>query len=99
MAVSDQLNGVAGRFPNVIVLVPWGEPNPAPVTVTIVPIGPELGDKDVMLGIPFPESGTVCGLLVASSTIVSIPDRGPTADGVNVIFTVQLVPDAMPVKQ
>jgi len=40
---------------------------------------------------PVPESATVCGLLLASSVIVSEPVRAPSEVGVKVKFRVQLL--------
>lgn len=45
-------------------------------------------------GNPVPFSETVCGLLLALSTNVSVPDLVPVAPGENVTDTLQLVPAA-----
>ena len=49
--VSLQLVGVAAVPLNVTVLVPGVPPKLVPVIVTDVPIGPEVGDKLLMLGV------------------------------------------------
>lgn len=51
MLVAFQLEGVAVIPLKVTVLDPWEEPKLAPVIVTEVPTGPEVGDRPVMLGI------------------------------------------------
>ena len=54
MLVALQLVGVAVVPLKVTVLVPWLDPKFVPVMVTIVPAGPEIGDRPLMLGItPF----------------------------------------------
>jgi len=50
MEPGPQLKGVALVPLKVIVLLPWGEPKPEPLTVTLVLTGPELGERLVMLG-------------------------------------------------
>lgn len=45
---------------------------------------------------PLPMSGTVCGLPTASSLTLSVANRVPPADGVNVILMVQLEPAGSP---
>jgi hypothetical protein len=52
MVVAFQLVGVASVPLNVTVLSPCVEPKFVPVIVMVVPTGPELGDKVVMLGVP-----------------------------------------------
>ena len=41
---------------------------------------------------PEPDTATVCGLLLASSATLRVPDRLPTAVGVKVTLMVQLAP-------
>jgi hypothetical protein len=50
MLVELQLVGVAAVPLNVTVLAPCVEPNAVPAMVTAAPIGPEVGDRLVMLG-------------------------------------------------
>jgi len=52
MLVELQLVGDAVVPLNLIVLVPWLEPKPAPLTVIDVPDPPVVGDKLVMPGAP-----------------------------------------------
>ena len=46
-----------------------------------------------------PESGTVCGLMLSLSTIVSVPVSVPVVAGVKVTVTTQLASDANPAPQ
>ena len=48
---------------------------------------------------PVPVSGTVCGLPVALSAMLTLAVRAPDADGVNVTLMVQLEPAATEVPQ
>ena len=51
MTVALQLVIAVAVVPlNFTVLLPWGDPKFVPVTVTKVPIGPDVGDKLVILG-------------------------------------------------
>ena len=43
---------------------------------------------------PFPVSATVCGLLMAPSVNVKVPERVPVVVGANVTLTVQVAPAA-----
>jgi len=48
------------------------------------------GETESATFTPVPVSPTVCGLSVASSVIVNVPERVPTADGVKVTVIVQV---------
>jgi hypothetical protein len=48
------------------------------------------GETESCTSTPLPCSPTVCGLFVASSEIVNVPERVPTADGVKVTVIVQV---------
>ena len=50
-------------------------------------------------GLPVPDNDTVCGLLPAESVKVSVADRGPVDDGLNVTLTLQLPEPARLVPQ
>lgn len=50
MEVSFQLVGLPAVPLNVTVLVPCGYPNPLPLIVTELPIGPVVGERLVMVG-------------------------------------------------
>ena len=65
MLVALQLVGVAAVPLNVTVLDPWVAPKFAPVIVTGVPTGPEVGLRLLMLGgaIPVPLSGIASGTI------------------------------------
>lgn len=90
MLVSLQLIGVATVPLNLMVLVPWGEPNPDPVTLIVVFAGPEFGDKLLILGaavrvkvtpaLDWPPTVTTTGPVVA-----------PVGTGVTILVLLQLV--------
>ncbi len=70
------------------------------VTVTGVLVLPtatlpkDAGEGESVISVPFPLSGTACGLPQALSAISRSADCLPRAVGVNVTFTVQLAPAA-----
>ena len=57
MLVLPQLVGVAAVPLKVTVLVPWVAPKFAPAIVTVVPTGPEVGFRLVILGLATPPAG------------------------------------------
>ncbi len=66
--------------------------------VTVTELGePEAGEMEK--SVPIPESETICGLLVALSTMTSVPVMLPAAVGLNVTVIVQFAPPATLVPQ
>lgn len=59
----------------------------------------EVGAKPNVARVPVPEMLMVCGLPVPLEVSVTVPERAPTAVGVNAIVTVQVAPDASDVLQ
>jgi hypothetical protein len=90
--VDFQLVGIAAVPLNNTALLPCEAPNPEPVMVTPAPTVPDVGEIAVMTGkaVPVPVRLMVCGLLLALSVMVSVPDWGPVAVGPNVMLTMQL---------
>lgn len=77
-AVLLQLLTVAATPLNVMVLVPWLAPNALPLIVTVVPGGPELGDKLLMLDVAVKNKK----LLAAPFTVTTTgDDPGPRPAG------------------
>jgi hypothetical protein len=97
MLVALQLVGVADVPLNLTVLVPCVAPKFAPVIVTDVPTGPELGLRLVMLGTatPVPDTETPRGTMSIPSATYTVPMRAPAAAGLNVTLTVHMPPTAM----
>lgn len=90
MLVALQLVGVAAVPLKVTVLVPCVEPKFVPVIVTEVPMGPEVGDKLVMLG------GTItvkaAPLLARPATATTtFPVVAPLGTGTTTLVALQLV--------
>src|SRR5690348_11100272 len=79
-------------------MAPWKVLGAAAVTVNVadfVPISTTLDltlDASVNTALPVPVSDTPCGLLLASSSMVSDPVRLPLDAGVDVTLTVQVAP-------
>ena len=86
-----QLLGVAVVPLNVIVLLPCGEPKPEPLTVTLVLIGPELGERVVMLGggitVKLAEVDCTPTFTVSDTT----PPAAPVGTGTLMLPSLQLV--------
>jgi len=88
--VSLQLVGVAAVPLNVTVLDPCDTPNPLPLIVTGVPVGPAVGDKLVMVPLVFRVKLT---LLLATPPTVTMtgPVVVPTGTGTVIAVRVQFV--------
>src|SRR6266568_3595221 len=88
--VALQLVGVAVVPLKVTVLVPWVAPKFAPVMVTEVPPGPEVGDRLVMLGAV--ETVKVTPLLATPFTVTTtLPVVAPVGTGAAIEVALQLV--------
>jgi len=90
MLVALQLVGAAAAPLKVTVLVPCEAPKFAPLIVTEVPTGPEVGERLVMLG----ETATVnpAGLLGTPPTVTTIlPVVAPAGTGTTMLVAPQLV--------
>jgi hypothetical protein len=88
--VALQLVGVAAVPLKVTVLVPWVEPKFAPLMVTEVPTGPEVGDRLVMLGAD--ETVKVTPLLATVFTVTTtLPEVAPLGTGATIEVVLQLV--------
>src|SRR5574337_489332 len=80
------------------VIAPWNVLGADAVTVNVVdfvPINRTLDltlDESVNTALPVPESDTPCGLLTASSSIVSPPVRAPVDVGVKVTLMLHEAP-------
>ncbi len=88
--VALQLVTVAAVPLNVTVLVPCVDPKFAPVIVTAVPAGPELGDTLVMLGVV--DTVKLTPLLATPPTVTTtFPVVAPAGTGVARLVALQLV--------
>ena len=87
--VAAQLVGVVGTPLNVIVLVPCVAPKLVPVIVTDVPIGPEVGDRLVMLGAV---TAKLTPALARPPTVTTtLPVVAPRGTGATILVAAQLV--------
>jgi hypothetical protein len=57
------------------------------------------GVKTTLAAIPVPVSGTVCGLVLPLSVIVSVPGKTPVAVGVKITPIVHVAAEFTPVPQ
>src|SRR6266571_4994962 len=90
MLVALQLVGVAAVPLKLTVLLPCVDPKFAPVMVTEVPTGPEVGDKLVMLGTVVTVKLTA--LLARPATVTStLPVAAPLGTGATMLVALQLV--------
>jgi hypothetical protein len=89
MLVSLQVVGVATKESKSIVLVPRVAPKLVPVTVTDVPVGPELGDKLVIFGITMKKP--VLGTPPTVTTTVIFPAGVPAGTDATMLVLLQLV--------
>jgi hypothetical protein len=91
MLVSVQLEGVAAVPLNFTVLVPWVEPKFVPVIVTEVPIGPEVGERFVIVGPEAVVTVNVTPLLATAPTVTTTgPVVAPLGTGATMLVSVQL---------
>lgn len=86
-----QLKGVAAIPLKVIVLLPWGDPNPEPLTVTVVLIGPELGERVVMLGGGMTVKLAEVDCAPTFTVIATTPPAAPVGTGTPMLPSLQLV--------
>jgi hypothetical protein len=86
-----QLKGVAVVPLKVIVLLPWGDPNPEPLTVTVVLIGPELGERVVMLGGGMTVKLAEVDCAPTFTVIATTPPAAPVGTGTPIPPSLQLV--------
>src|SRR6266566_2232023 len=90
MLVALQLVGVAAVPLKLTVLLPCVDPKFAPVMVTEVPTGPEVGDRLVMLGGVV--SVKLTTLLARPATVTStLPVAAPLGTGATMLVALQLV--------
>jgi hypothetical protein len=83
--VELQLVTCAAIVPNWIVPLPWVEPKFAPVTITLCPTGPELGEKELKLG----STVKVQELLSIPPAVTMMePEPGEAADGTCALIVV-----------
>ena len=70
--------------------LPWLPPKPVPAIVTCVPVGPDVGDKPVMVG---PEATVkVTALLTTPDTVTTtFPVVAPVGTGARIYVLLQLV--------
>jgi hypothetical protein len=90
IVVALQLVGVAAVPLKVTVLLPWVAPKFAPVMVTEVPTGPEVGDRLVMLG--GVKTVKVTPLLAIPLTVTTtLPVVAPVGTGATIEVALQVV--------
>ena len=90
MLVALQLVGVAVVPLNVTVLVPWDAPKFVPVMVTDAPVPPDVGDREVMLGVGSTVKLTplLATALTVTTTALVVAPEGP---GTTMLLALQLV--------
>jgi hypothetical protein len=76
MVVAFQLVGVAANRPKETVLPPCVAPKLVPVIVTEVPMGPDVGDRLVMLGVIVKGTPLLPRLLTVTTTLPVVPPFG-----------------------
>jgi hypothetical protein len=88
MLMFDQLRIVALTEPKVTVLAPWVGPNAVPVSVTVLPIGPDDGDTAFSVG----AIEKFTPLLAAPPTVTTMgPVLAPLGTGATIVRSPQLV--------
>jgi len=88
MLVLLQLVTTAVDEPNITELVPWVEPKLAPLIVTGVPAGPEVGERLLMLGVIVKKMPLLERPRAVTTTL---PLVAPFGTNVEILVSVQLI--------